>query len=51
MTISLGLFDTLPFNLNPFMSEIHLNNARKFCFYLIENTLRLYYKAQPVNAV
>jgi hypothetical protein len=40
--------DANPFN--PWKPEINLNNF-KFSPYLTGNTLRLRYKAQPVNAV
>jgi hypothetical protein len=35
----------------PLKTEFHLNNIYKFSSYLTGNTLRLHYKAQPVNAV
>jgi hypothetical protein len=31
--------------------HVYLNNTQKFSSYVIGNTLRLRYKAQPVNAV
>jgi hypothetical protein len=36
---------------NPLKTEFPLNNIYKFSPYLTGNTLRLHYKAQPVNAV
>jgi hypothetical protein len=38
-------------HLNPLKSEYLLNNIYKCSPYLTGNTLRLHYKAQPVNAV
>jgi hypothetical protein len=38
-------------DLNPSNTEFILNNVYKFCLHLTGNTLRLHYKAQPVNAV
>jgi hypothetical protein len=38
-------------NFNPLKTEFLPNNIYKFSSYLAGNTLRLYYKAQPVNAV
>jgi hypothetical protein len=35
----------------PLKTEFLLNNTYKFSPYLTGNTLRLHYKAQPVNAV
>jgi hypothetical protein len=37
--------------INPLKTEFVLNNIQKFSLYLTGNTLRLHYKAQPVNAV
>jgi hypothetical protein len=39
------------FPLNSLKTEYLLNNIYKFSSYLTGNTLRLHYKAQPVNAV
>jgi hypothetical protein len=38
-------------SVNPLKTEFLLNNIYKFSSYLTGNTLRLHYKAQPVNAV
>jgi hypothetical protein len=40
-----------PIGLNPLKTEFFLNNIYKFSVYLTGNTLRLHYKAQPVNAI
>jgi hypothetical protein len=37
--------------LNPLKTEYLPNNIHKSSPYLTGNTLRLYYKAQPINAV
>jgi hypothetical protein len=37
--------------LNPLKTEFRLSEIYKFSSYLTGNTLRLHYKAQPVNAV
>jgi hypothetical protein len=37
--------------INPLKKEFSLNFIQKFSSYLTGNTLRLRYKAQPINAV
>jgi hypothetical protein len=41
----------IAFVVNLFKPEVLLNDIKEFSSYLTGNTLRLQYKAQPVNAV
>jgi hypothetical protein len=41
----------IQFLINTLQTKFLLNNIQEISLYLTENTLRLHYKSQPVNAV